>query len=160
MKRTPIVVLATAAGLAGVLAFHSTPGGASLGVVPGAPAGSQLGHGLGAQFFPQTAASQPVQPVQSGSDRTAVGPAVNYNYGVLAVRVTVSGRRLVKVLIASLQDAGMYRSHLIDHQAIPVLETQALHLQDANIQGVSGASFTSAAFAQSLQGALHSLGLP
>jgi hypothetical protein len=157
VKRTPIVVLVTAAGLGGVLAFHSTPGGASLGVIPGAPAGSEHGHGLGAQFFPQTAPSRPVHP---GPTPTAVGPAVNYNYGVLSVRVTLSGRRLVKVVIASLQDAAEQRSQLIDHQAIPILERQALRLQSANIQGVSGASFTSAAFAQSLQGALHSLGLP
>jgi uncharacterized protein with FMN-binding domain len=157
VKRTPIVVLVTAAGLGGVLAFHSTPGGASLGVIPGAPAGSQHGHGLGARFFPQTAASQ---PVQSGTTPSAVGPAVNYNYGVLSVRVTVSGHRLIKVAIASLQDAAMQRSQLIDHQAIPILERQAIRLQSANIQGVSGASFTSAAFAQSLQGALHALGLP
>lgn len=156
MKRTPIVVLITGAGLAGVLAFHSRPGGASTGVVPGAAAGTQLGHGLGAKLFPQVAASH---PVQAGPTPTAVGPAVNYNYGTLAVRVTVSGRRLIKVVIASLQDAAMQRSQSIDHEAIPILEKQALHLQGANIQGVSGASFTSAAFAQSLQGALHSLGL-
>lgn len=157
MKRTPIVMAVTAAGLAGVLVFRSTPGGASLGVVPGAPAGSQLGHGLGAQFFPQTAGSQHI--VTAGTTRTAVGPAVNYNYGVLAVRVSVSGRKLVKVVIASLQDAAMSRSQLIDHKAIPILESQALRLQRANVQGVSGASFTTAAFAQSLQGALHTLGL-
>ena len=53
----------------------------------------------------------------------------------------------------------MQRSQLIDHEAIPILERQAIRLQSASIQGVSGAIFTSAAFAQSLQGALHSLRL-
>jgi uncharacterized protein with FMN-binding domain len=40
-----------------------------------------------------------------------------------------------------------------------MLEQQALQAQSANIQGVSGASYTSAGFAQSLQSALHSLGM-
>ena len=42
---------------------------------------------------------------------------------------------------------------------ITILEQEALRAQSANIQGVSGASYTSAGFAQSLQSALHSLGM-
>jgi uncharacterized protein with FMN-binding domain len=155
VKRTPIVVIATAAGLVGVLAFHTSPATVSLGLIPGSPARSVLGSGAGGSL-PQTASAQHVPP---GSTRTAVGPAVNYNYGVLSVRVTVAGRRLIKVGIATLNDAALTRSQLIDHQSIPLLEAQALHAQSANIQGVSGASYTSAGFAQSLQGALHTLGL-
>jgi uncharacterized protein with FMN-binding domain len=155
VKRTPIVAIATAAGLAGVLAFHTTPASISLGLIPGSPARSLLGHGAAGSLLPQTAAAQ---HIPAGSTRTAVGPAVNYNYGVLSVRITVTGRRLVKVGIASLHDAGMYRSQLIDHQSIPLLESEAIRAQSANIQGVSGASYTSAGFAQSLQGALHALG--
>jgi uncharacterized protein with FMN-binding domain len=41
----------------------------------------------------------------------------------------------------------------------PQLEQQALAAQSSNIQGVSGASYTSAGFRQSLQSALTKLGL-
>lgn len=156
MKRTPIVVIATAAGLACVLAFHTSPATVSLGLIPGAPARSLVGHSSGGHALPEAASTQ---HFTSGSTRVAVGPAVNYNYGVLSVRVTVTRRRLVKVGIAVLKDAGLSRSQLIDHQSIPILESEALRAQSANIQGVSGASYTSAGFAQSLQGALHALGL-
>jgi uncharacterized protein with FMN-binding domain len=156
MKRTPFVVVATAAGLSGVLAFHTSPATVSVGLIPGAPARSILAGGLGGHSLPQAGSAE---HASSGSTRTAVGPAVNYNYGVLSVRVTVSGRRLIKVGIATLDDASLYRSQLIDHQSIPILETQALRAQSAGIQGVSGASYTSAGFAQSLQGALDALGL-
>jgi uncharacterized protein with FMN-binding domain len=61
--------------------------------------------------------------------------------------------------IASLDDGGNFRSQSIDQQSIPTLEQQALQAQSANIQGVSGASYTSAGFEQSLQGALSKLGL-
>jgi uncharacterized protein with FMN-binding domain len=159
VKRAPIVAIATAAGLAGVLAFHTTKASVGLGLIPGSPGRSVAGRGLAKQKFPQGTSGKSASPVTSGTTRTAVGPAVNYNYGVLSVRVTVVGRRLVKVGIASLNDGGMYRSQFIDQQSIPLLESEALRAQSANIQGVSGASYTSAGFAQSLQGALHELGL-
>jgi uncharacterized protein with FMN-binding domain len=84
---------------------------------------------------------------------------VYYDYGTLTVRVTVSGHRITKVGIASLDDGSNARSQYIDQQSIPMLEQEVLQAQSANIQGVSGASYTSAGFAQSLQGALRSLGL-
>jgi uncharacterized protein with FMN-binding domain len=43
--------------------------------------------------------------------------------------------------------------------AIPILEREAMAAQSANIQSVSGASYTSAGFAQSLQSALKQLGV-
>ena len=61
--------------------------------------------------------------------------------------------------IAYLDDGGNPRSQFIDQQAIPLLEQQALAAQNASIQGVSGASYTSAGFDRSLQSALHTLGL-
>jgi len=77
----------------------------------------------------------------------------------LSVSVTVSGNKITKIGIASLNDGGNFRSQSIDQQSIPLLEQQALQAQSANIQGVSGASYTSAGFAQSLQSALGKLGL-
>jgi uncharacterized protein with FMN-binding domain len=77
----------------------------------------------------------------------------------LSVKVTVSGKKVVNVGIASLDDGGNPRSQYIDQQSIPVLEQEAIQAQSANIQGVSGASYTSQGFQQSLQSALQSLGL-
>jgi uncharacterized protein with FMN-binding domain len=77
----------------------------------------------------------------------------------LSVSVTVSGKKITQVGIASLNDGGNFRSQSIDQQSIPILEQQAIQVQNANIQGVSGASYTSAGFAQSLQSALTKLGL-
>jgi uncharacterized protein with FMN-binding domain len=134
MRRAPIVITATVVGLIGVLEFHTRTSPVSFGSAP-APAAS------------------------AGGTRTATGPQVNYNWGVLSVSVTVSGTRIVKVGIASLDDGGNPRSQMIDQQSIPILEQEAMQAQSANIQGVSGASYTSAGFAQSLQAALQQLGL-
>jgi len=91
--------------------------------------------------------------------RSATGAAVNYNYGVLSVSVTATGTKITNVQIASLDDGGNFRSQSIDQQSVPILEQEALQAQSANIQSVSGASYTSAGFDQSLQSALSKLGI-
>jgi len=167
MRRTPIVITATLAGLVGVLAFHTTPAKLSLGTLPGASGSAQPSTGAspGRSQRSQSASgasspprSSPTAKAKPGATRTIVGPAVNYNFGVLSVSVTVSGNKITKVGIASLDDGGSQRSQFIDQQSIPILEQETLQAQSANIQGVSGASYTSAGFQQSLQAALHTLG--
>ncbi len=93
------------------------------------------------------------------SARTATGQAVNYYFGVLSVKVTAAGGKITNVTIATLDDGGNYRSQSIDQQSIPMLEQEAMQAQSANIQSISGASYTSAGFAQSLQSALGKLGI-
>jgi len=173
MKRTPIVVTATVAGLAGVLAFHTSPPEVNLTPSPGTtgqqadqssptagrPAASPS-RGPTSTSRPSPTPTSSSSRAASGNDgtRTIDGPAVNYSYGVLSVSVTLSGNKIVKVGIASLNDDGSFRSEMIDQQAIPILEQEAVQAQSANIQGVSGASYTSAGFKTSLQAALRSAG--
>ena len=158
MKRTPIVIAGTVAGLVAVLEFHTTPakstlaGGSALAPATAGSAGTTSQPASGG-----TKSSPGSQPDSAGS-HTATGAQVNYNFGVLSVKITVTGSKISKVGIAYLNDGGNPRSQFIDQQAIPILEQQALQAQSANIQGVSGASYTSAGFTQSLQSALHSLG--
>lgn len=167
MKRTPIVVTATVAGLAGVLAFHTSPSEIKLAPSAGTtgPLTGQAGTasppagGPSSGPTPGSSPSPSPSPSVKGGTRTVDGPAVNYSYGVLSVSVTVSGRKIVKVGIASLNDDDEFRSEQIDQQAIPILEQQAMQAQSAKIQGVSGASYTSAGFQTSLQAALRSVGL-
>jgi uncharacterized protein with FMN-binding domain len=166
MRRAPIVITATVVGLIGVLEFHTKPSAAGIGALPAAAAASTAGSsspgGNAASATPvatsSRSAARPAATSQGGT-RTAVGPAVDYSWGVLSVSVTVSGTKITKVGIASLDDGGNPRSQFIDQQSIPLLEQQALQAQSSNIQGVSGASYTSAGFQQSLQGALQKLGL-
>jgi uncharacterized protein with FMN-binding domain len=167
MKRAPIVIAGTVVGLVGVLEFHTTPqkltlsSGSALPAASSTPAASSAPpSGSAASASPAaTPSASSTAASSTAADRTAVGPAVNYTYGVLSVRVTVSGSKIVDVGIASLNDGSNARSQSIDDQSIPILEQEALQAQSANIQAVSGASFTSAGFTQSLQGALRSLGV-
>lgn len=156
---------ATLAGLIGVLAFHTSPAPLSLPAGPeaGATRGPASPASPGSAPPSSSGASPrpgPATPQAGGAARTAAGPGVNYSYGVLSVKVTVSGHKILHVGIASLDDGGNFRSQSIDQQAIPILEHEVMQAQSASIQGVSGASYTSAGFRQSLQAALHTLGFP
>lgn len=157
MRRAPVVIAATAAGLAGVLSFHTKSAPSNAGSIPAASAPSGASPPSGSTST--TVPSSPAPSTVPTPTRQATGSLVNYTYGSLAVSVTVSGKKITKVGIASLDDGGDPRSQSIDQQSIPLLEQQALQAQSANIQGVSGASYTSAGFAQSLQAALQRLGL-
>jgi uncharacterized protein with FMN-binding domain len=163
------VITATVVGLIGVLEFHTRPSAVAVATIPAAgaaaasPAGSappqgSSGTGTSSKSTSKAKPGSSATPKPSSS-RTATGPQVNYSWGVLSVSVTVSGTKITKVGIASLDDGGNPRSQSIDQLSIPVLEQQAVAAQSANIQGVSGASYTSAGFKQSLQAALQQLGV-
>ena len=108
---------------------------------------------------PTTTTLAPTTTTTPTTPRSVTGESVNYVYGVLSVQVRASGSKISRVTIGTINDGGNYRSQSIDQMAIPQLEQQALSVQSANIQGVSGASYTSAGFRQSLQSALSKLGL-
>jgi len=145
MNRAPMVMVGTVLGLGGVMMFHSTPAKLSLNTVAPTTTG---GH-----------TNSTSTTIATSGVRSAVGSSVNYYYGTLSVKVTANGSNVTNVSIAALNDGGNGYSAMIDSQSIPQLEQQALSAQSANIQGVSGASYTSQGFAQSLQSALTQLGI-
>ncbi|HVB51536.1 MAG TPA: FMN-binding protein [Acidimicrobiales bacterium] len=184
MNRAPIVLLFTVAVLVGVFSFHSSPVQISLGTIPVAPTtvtpptttslpattrtsapraatSTTLVHNPPPPPTPTTTitAAPVTTTTVPSSVRQATGGSVNYIFGILSVNVSVTKTKITKVSIAAINDGGNPRSVSIDQYAIPILEKEAVQTQNANIQSVSGASYTSAGFAQSLQSALTQLGL-
>jgi uncharacterized protein with FMN-binding domain len=88
--------------------------------------------------------------------RSATGSDAQYPYGDIELKVTMTGTKITDVTVVkhSVTDP---RSEMIDQIAVPELRAQALAVQSAKIDGVSGASYTSAAYEQSLQSALDKL---
>jgi uncharacterized protein with FMN-binding domain len=85
-----------------------------------------------------------------------VGATEQYGYGDLAVKVTASGNRITNVTVPAIQTAEPYSQQLAS-QAIPTLRSEVLSGQSAGINAVSGATYTSQAYALSLQAALDKL---
>lgn len=162
MKRTPIIFLGTVAGLAGVFGFHSTPVKISLGPVSTTPpptTSAAPSSGPTATTTPANNKPPLTTTTVTSGVRQATGANANYYFGILSVKITVAQTKITKVTIAAINDGGNSRSVSIDQYSIPLLEQEALQAQSGNIQSISGASYTSAGFAQSLQSALTKLGM-
>ncbi len=186
MKKYPAVIGATLAGLAGVLTFHSkgTSGSlsASLGATQASSAATKQARGSQPSTTPSTsiaskaggstsqAQSSQAQSSQAQSSqatvappttansgpRSAVGAAAQYGYGVISVKVTVSGNKITDISVANLQTAESYSQQLAN-QVIPMLRNEILKAQSLHVYGISGATYTSDAYAQSVQSALTKL---
>ena len=160
MKRPAWYLVAGAvAGFAGVLGFHSR-------AAPAQPAAAGPGGGGGAsQASPAGSSAGPSQPgpashsspaAAGGAAHSAAGATEQYGYGKLAVEVTVSGNRITNVTVPVLQTLDP-TSQQLSVQAIPMLRSQVLAADGAHIDGISGATFTSQAYATSVQAALDKL---
>jgi uncharacterized protein with FMN-binding domain len=175
MKRAPLFVFAgTVAGLAGILSFHTHPPASGLSALPAAgksatsnsaaraanksTSGSRSDSGHSRARTSRKSSTSGSGSASSATPRSATGSTVQYGYGALAVKVTARGGRIVNVTVPYIQTAEPYSQQLAS-QAIPTLRSEVLAAQNANIQGVSGATYTSQAYAQSLQSALDKLHL-
>jgi len=151
MRRSPIVLAATVAGTAGVLAFHPhAPAVQSATAATTSPSAASAS----ATTTSTSASSSPSSGYGSG---TATGDAIDTQYGPVQVRVTVTDGKITDIQGLALTGNDP-RSAQISSSAEPTLKQEALSRQSADIDAVSGATFTSAGYAQSLQSALDKLG--
>jgi uncharacterized protein with FMN-binding domain len=89
---------------------------------------------------------------------TFTGSTVDTPYGPVQVSAVLSGGKLTGVNVLQVPDSGRYEDQIVA-DALPMLKSEALSAQSANIDIVSGATFTSQGYAQSLQSALNQAGL-
>ena len=150
MKRAAWYVIAgTVAGFAGVLGLHGRAAPPSVVAQP-KPARS------GAAAAPAVGAKRksPAQP--TGPARQVTGVLENYGYGELSVTVTVHGNQITDVSVPVLRTAEPYSQQLAT-QVLPTLKSEVLAAHSARINAVSGATYTSQAYADSIQSALDKL---
>lgn len=88
---------------------------------------------------------------------TVAGPTVSTRFGPVQVEAIVSAGKVVDVVAVQLPAGG--HSGRISTASAPILRSEALQAQSASIEIVSGATYTSEAYAQSLQGALDQAGI-
>ena len=93
----------------------------------------------------------------SGGRTTVTGRAVSSRYGPVQVTLVVEGGRVVSATASGYRTSG--RDGQINSWAIPVLQDETVSAQSAQIDTVSGATFTSEAYIGSLQSALDEAGL-
>jgi uncharacterized protein with FMN-binding domain len=141
---------------------------ASDGATDGATTGSSSGTGTtgvsgtdaadsSAAAGSATSVSEAASATTSAADGTYTGSAVSTRWGDVQVQVTISGGTIAEVTALQLTDHDG-RSIQISNRAEPVLRSEVLQAQSASVAMVSGATYTSAAYLQSLQSALDQAG--
>jgi len=93
----------------------------------------------------------------ASTDGTYSGSSVGTRFGDVQVQVTISGGAITDVTALHLTDHDG-RSVSISNRAAPILRDEVLQAQSSSVSLVSGATYTSAAYLQSLQAALDAAG--
>jgi uncharacterized protein with FMN-binding domain len=163
-KALPAVVL-TALGLGALASFRSSTGlavkSSAAAVVPSTTVPASAAppsDGTTTTTAPRsqgTTATTPssTTPATSTQTRTVTGTAVDNEYGTVQLQVMLTGNQITDIVALQMPDSHR-RSQEISQEAEPILHQEALQAQSAQIDLVSGATFTSESYAQSLQAAL------
>ena len=168
MKRVIAAILGTVAGLVALLSFK-TPGhatGAASGLPSAALPAALPASSSSASASPSATGSSAPDPTSGGTApgssattaKSYTGKAVTTRYGIVQVKIDVSASEITNVSFVQLT-AFDGRSQRINSDAAPTLLQQTLSAQSARIDGVSGATYTSQGYEQSLQNALDQAGL-
>jgi uncharacterized protein with FMN-binding domain len=160
VKRAFAAVVGTIAGLAVLLGYKSGPVKRAriLAPEPSAPAGPATPIGPpttaspAAPGAPATAPPSTAVPGAAGT-RTVTGPDVPNQFGDVQVQLTLQGTKIVNVKAVQLP-FDRQRSYEISQAAGPILAQEVIQAQNANIDLLSGATYTSESYAQSVQAAL------
>ncbi|MGC4174749.1 FMN-binding protein [Demequina sp.] len=104
-----------------------------------------------------SATSEPTATSASGGE-TFDGPAVSNARGTYQAQITVVDG-VVTDVIALQAGTDAPESVRVNEAAIPALRQEVLDAQSADVAAISGASFTSPAFIESLEGAFEAAGL-
>jgi uncharacterized protein with FMN-binding domain len=159
MKRALLIAGGTVGGLGAVLMI--TPPNLSkttlIAIDTPAPTPSATPTKSDSPSAKPTAAAPTVAPTKpvGGVTGSFTGSVANTRYGPVQVKITVENGKIVD---AQAVQAPSGSNDRYTQKAVPRLREQTIAAQSANVQGVSGASFTSYGWYQSLASAISKAG--
>lgn len=163
MRRVILAAAGTISGLIMLLSFktHSTTAALRTITPAGGTTGTTAGGTTSATTGAGTAAPAPAAPATTApatGTKTVTGAAVDTRYGPVQVQITVTNGQVTAVNATEYPTS---RSHdqQINSYAIPQLNQEAAAAKSAQIDMVSGATYTSTGYISSLQSALSKAGV-
>ena len=152
MRRVILAVTGTVAGLVALLSFKShapsLPAAATTGTSGGSSSSSTSSTTVQGEF-PTGSQAANLPPEETA----LTGHVANTVYGPVQVQLIVRNNEIIKVAVLQ-QPANTIHDIQIGQFAFPELISETLKAQSAKIDAVSGASYTSEGYIQSLQSAL------
>ncbi|MEV4351242.1 FMN-binding protein [Actinoplanes sp. NPDC049596] len=145
MRRITLWLFSTVAAVVLLFSYRTSTNS------PATPAAAEapIGDPTAAGSAPTSAGTES----ESNAPKEYDGSSVQTQWGPLQVRITVANGRITEVT-APASPADNPADAGVTAGALPQLREQVLAAQSATIDGVSGATFTSEAYRQSLQAAL------
>lgn len=165
--KTPADTTALSGGTGGDLAVTDTSAattqtttgsGTSGSSATAAPDATTAPTETGAPAATSAPAASTAPATTTGVSGTFTGDAVSTRFGTVQVQVTIEGGKITDVIALSMP-ANDPHSAMISNRVESTLRSSALAAQSAQIDLVSGATYTSMGYAQSLQAALDQAGL-
>jgi uncharacterized protein with FMN-binding domain len=152
MRRAAIALLATFAGVAWILGYKVTPHTAGIAATsPGQPTAPTEQPSPGT-VTPGATPSPTPRP--AGATGNFTGSDVPNRFGDVQVRLVISNGRVTDVQALQLP-SDRAQSAYISQVAGPILRSEVIQAQSARIDIVSGATYTSQSYAQSVESALQ-----
>jgi uncharacterized protein with FMN-binding domain len=145
MKRVILAVVSTVASLVMLLSFK-THAAAPAAIPPAAISST-------GSTTTSTSASASSSTSSSTATKTVTGSAVDTRFGPVQVQITVTNGKITAATAVDYPN-GNPRDAQINAYAIPTLNSEAVQAGSASIDMVSGATYTSEGYLQSLQSAL------
>ncbi|CAL9384498.1 FMN-binding protein [Streptomyces cellulosae] len=136
VRRTVLATAATVSGIVLLLSLKPASDPGSAEAAGGAPPAAESVQG----------GARPI------GDGTVTGDAAQTQYGAVQVRLTVSGGKITKAEAVQAPKGG--QSDQITSNAVPRLNQAVVRAQSADVDAVSGATYTSNGYKESLQSAI------
>ena len=157
MKRVILAIVSTVASLVLVLSFktHSPSAAAT---PPAAVSSTGTSTGTSGSTSGGASSSSSTTKQSTSTTKTYTGDAAMTRYGPVQVQVTVKNGAVTSVAATDYPMSDP-RDAQINSYAIPQLNSEAASAGNANIDMVSGATYTSEGYLSSLQSALDKAGL-
>jgi hypothetical protein len=154
MRRVILAVAGTVAGLVALLSFRSHVPSAPVAATAGGSGGTSSSSGGGQTevvpgAFPQGSIAKNLPAGETALD----GKVANTAYGPVQIQLITKDSKIVKVAVL-VQPTNTLHDVQIGEFAFPKLISETLAAQNGKIDAVSGATYTSAGYIQSLQSAL------
>jgi uncharacterized protein with FMN-binding domain len=159
MRRALFAASGTVVGLVLLLSFKTHP--ATVTTPPaalGTPAPDTTGGSSGSAPSASASPSASAGSASSGGTKTVTGAEAQTRFGPVQVQITVSGGTVTSVNAVEYPQNDP-RDVQINSFAIPQLDQEATAAKSSSIDTVSGATYTSQGYVESLQSALDQAGL-
>jgi uncharacterized protein with FMN-binding domain len=151
MRRVILAVTGTIAGLVALLSFKAHAPTVPVASTSGTGGGSSTSLSSSSRTIPGE--FQSVAGTLTAGETTITGKVANTVYGPVQIELVVKSHKIVKVAVLE-QPTNTIHDIQIGEFAFPKLISETLTAQNAKVDAVSGASYTSAGYISSLQSAV------